>query len=557
MQISSYTIYIWLTAILIGSLGLVIFIGSKKLSSRAFAFNISLIVLWSISTGLMQVFIDPAVENVVAKLCYYLGGTIAASFFYFCKTFPEDQKPPKKILYLLLFMELIFFPPIYFGSGLIIGNSFTISGIWGWGQIYGPLWFLFDGFFLFFWISGVVTLYSKFQHMGIGKLKTNLGYMIIGLLVGFIPPTIVNIILPRLGYFDLNWLGPVSGSIWVIIIAYSIAKYRQMDVRVAATKVFVIAMVMMALLNIFIDFVFGIYGRVALLIAFAVLGYFLFKSLTREAKQKDQLSSLNSTLSQKVAEQTAEVRKAYELEKHARRDLEKLNETKDQFIMITQHHLRTPVTSIRWELESMLNGTYGRVGAMLKQALNDTNTSVARLTRIVDDFLNITALKVGSQILNIEPGNLEPLVLDVLHELKIDIENMKLSVDCPKDRASWPDLEIDAGKMREVLLIIIENAVRYNVTSGNINITNNSSDNVFEMTIENTGVGLTTEDKEKLFTRHFFRSKRAQAANPIGMGIGLSVARAVVRAHHGDLMIESAGENMGAKVVIRMKVGRS
>jgi signal transduction histidine kinase len=224
--------------------------------------------------------------------------------------------------------------------------------------------------------------------------------------------------------------------------------------------------------------------------------------------------------------------------------------------MITQHHLRTPVTSIRWELESMLNGTYGRVGAMLKQALNDTNTSVARLTRIVDDFLNITALKVGSQILNIEPGNLEPLVLDVLHELKIDIENMKLSVDCPKDRASWPDLEIDAGKMREVLLIILENAVKYNVDHGTIQIKTrlleDPASRMFEMSIENTGIGLVSEDREKLFSRHFFRSKRAQAANPIGMGIGLSVARAVVRAHHGDLAIESAGENMGAKVMLKL-----
>jgi signal transduction histidine kinase len=188
----------------------------------------------------------------------------------------------------------------------------------------------------------------------------------------------------------------------------------------------------------------------------------------------------------------------------------------------------------------------------LGQALHDTNTSVSRLTRIVDDFLNITALKVGSQILNIETGNLEPLVVDVLHELKIDIENMRLTVEYPKDSTSWPDLEIDAGKVREVLLIIIENAVRYNVTGGQIVIKNQLNADSFEMTIENTGLGLATEDKDKLFTRHFFRSKRAQTANPIGMGIGLSVARAIVRAHHGELMIESDGENKGARIMLKL-----
>ena len=129
---------------------------------------------------------------------------------------------------------------------------------------------------------------------------------------------------------------------------------------------------------------------------------------------------------------------------------------------------------------------------------------------------------------------------------------------------SWPDLEIDASKMREVLLIILENAVKYNVDGGTIEIKNRlvdgadksagSSHHIFEMTIENTGIGLISEDRDKLFTRHFFRSKRAQTANPIGMGIGLSVARAVVRAHHGTLEIESDGEGMGAGVRVGMEL---
>ncbi|EFK96473.1 Adaptive-response sensory-kinase sasA [sediment metagenome] len=328
-----------------------------------------------------------------------------------------------------------------------------------------------------------------------------------------------------------------------------------MNVRVAATQVFVIAMIAMALLNIFIDLVFGIYGRIALFIAFLFLGYFLFKSLTREAKQKDQLKSLNSTLSQKVAEQTAEIRKAYELEKHARRDLEKLNETKDQFIMITQHHLRTPVMRITNGLETLFPNNGKGVDESRRQTLTETKASVARLSKIADDFLNISTIKVGSKILDISRNSLKPLLDDVLHELKIDIEKMHLSVNIPNDIASWPQLPIDTNKMREVLLIILENAVRYNIDGGKIDIQNRidkSSEEMFEMIIENTGVGISKEDISKLFNQNYFRSKVAQTANPVGMGIGLYVARAVVRAHHGELTIESDGENMGARIVLRL-----
>jgi len=509
-----------------------------------------------------------------------MGGIISAAFYIFCLTFPEDLKPRNSIIITIILIQIIFFP-LYFFSNLIIGYSYRVDSLWRWGQFYGPLWFLFDICYLYFWIHGVFILYNKFVRIRDNKLRRKLKYMIIGLLFGFIPPTIFSIVLPRIGYFDLNWLGPVSGSVWVFIIAYSIARYRQMNVRLEATKVFVIAMVMMALLNIFIDFVFGIYGRIALFTAFAILGYILFKSLSKEAAQRAELTSLNTTLSEKVAAQTAEIRKAYEMEKHARRELEKLNETKDQFIMITQHHLRTPVTNLRWQLETMLGGAYGKVSPEFGKALNDTSASVNRLTRIVDDFLNITALKVGSQILNIETGNLKPLVNDVLDELKIDIEDMRLSVRLPEDVASWPDLPIDQSKMREVLLIILENAVKYNMAGGTITIQtsivdgthnvdhentsaqnksqNHDSDHrdsisneMFEMTIENTGMGLAREDRANLFTRHFFRSKRAQTANPVGMGIGLSVARAVVRAHHGTLEIESQGEGMGARVRVRV-----
>ncbi|MEI6304643.1 MAG: HAMP domain-containing sensor histidine kinase [Candidatus Taylorbacteria bacterium] len=312
-------------------------------------------------------------------------------------------------------------------------------------------------------------------------------------------------------------------------------------------------MATMSVINIFTDYIFGIYGRIILFIAVTTLCYFLYKSVTNGIKQTAQLTTLNSTLAEKVAEQTAEIRKAYELEKHARRDLEKLNETKDQFIMITQHHLRAPVTRIKNDLAATLSGDNGRLSAKLTRSLEDTDATATRLSKIVDDFLDITTLKVGSQILNIGTGNLGLLTEDVLDELRIDIEKMHLTVENGKPNI-WPDLQIDAHKMREVLLIILENAIKYNVDGGTIEVTTDSRDGYFEIVVKNTGIGLTSLDREKLFKKNYYRSAAAMTVNPRGMGIGLSVARAIVRAHKGELTIGSEGLHKGVKVVVGVAV---
>ena len=533
-----------------------------KVNFTFFIITIS-ISSWGLTMFGYRGFLDHDIVLWMARLLYFTATTIPTAFVYFCYIFPDPNAKlnlrqkyltPIPMLSLCL-MSLIPGWFIYDVTLYSYKESFIVFNIFSH--------ILFGIYVVTYFIWSYWIIYKKYRK-ALGILKIQLAYIFFGTFISTFITLITNLALLYFGDFDFNWVGQIGVVVMITLIFYSILKYRLFNIKVIATELLIFSLWIFISIRIFLaTSIHEILIECCILLFTIVIGLITIRGTLKEITHREEieilasdLKSLNSTLSQKVAEQTAEVRKAYELEKHARRDLEKLNETKDQFIMITQHHLRTPVTSIRWELESMLNGTYGRVGAMLKQALNDTNTSVARLTRIVDDFLNITALKVGSQILNIEPGNLEPLVLDVLHELKIDIENMKLSVDCPKDRASWPDLEIDAGKMREVLLIILENAVKYNVDHGTIQIKTrlleDPASRMFEMSIENTGIGLVSEDREKLFSRHFFRSKRAQAANPIGMGIGLSVARAVVRAHHGDLAIESAGENMGAKVMLKL-----
>jgi len=284
---------------------------------------------------------------------------------------------------------------------------------------------------------------------------------------------------------------------------------------------------------------------------FTLLSACLIMFILCRVRQAKQLKQLNNSLEQTVSDQVLEIRKTCDSEKKAKRELEKLNEAKDQFIMITQHHLRSPVTSIKCQLEALLSGESGRISRQVAIKLKYMDSSVNRLGKIVDDFLSITTLKAGAGILNITRSSLLPIIVDILNELKVDIENKNIAVNYSLDRSDWPEIHIDEFKIRDALLIVLENAVRYNKESGKIYLQTISDGNTFELSIFDTGIGISSEDLEKISGHHFHRSEEARKFNPVGMGIGLSVARAMIQAHHGILAIESKGGDSGTTVYMK------
>ncbi len=143
------------------------------------------------------------------------------------------------------------------------------------------------------------------------------------------------------------------------------------------------------------------------LVVAVVFGIILIKSTLHEIVQRerieklaadlrkayDSVKDLNENLAHKVAEQTKEVKRAYEVEKRAHDELAKLDETKNQLITAAQHNLRTPLTALRWQLEK-IRKSGGNDG--LQESLKESEASVERLTGVLEDFLKITEMRVGN-----------------------------------------------------------------------------------------------------------------------------------------------------------------
>ena len=312
--------------------------------------------------------------------------------------------------------------------------------------------------------------------------------------------------------------------------------------------------------NIFTEVSWGTAGRIVLFVLFLVFGYFLLRSVAAEVRQKELLAKLNDTLThfnqqlqERVREQTQALKASYEVERTARVELEKLNDAKNQFIMITQHHLRTPLTTIRWYLESITQGAFGAVAPELSQAVASVKSAAERLTHLINNFLDITELKAGKDILAIAAVSIQPMMRAVLEELRDDMKRLDIMVQYPTDDARWPAVMVDPHKFKEVLFIVLDNAVRYNKKGGSIALRIRHTTVYLE---GETGLGITKAEQGRLFTDLFQRGEAAKRAHPVGRGLGLALARSIVSAHHGSIRIESEGEEKTVTVVIDLPLAR-
>ena len=566
--IDAYSILIFVSASVVASLATVIFLGSKKLSSRLFAFTLMITVIWMVGVGLLKSSAGENLAELFVPLTYYLGGLIAAGFFYFCLTFPTDEKPKRWIAPLIILIEVLFIPIYY--NGLISYDAFYIGGIQNWSWHFGPLWFLFDIFFNGFFILGLTNLYRKYLSWPEGTDKTNLKFMFWSMVVALIPASIVNIILPRLGYQELNWFGPVSSLAWVSIFSYSIFRYRQMDVKAIAAEVFVLVMSIVLLGNVFIGATLGAIGRSFIFLAFTLIGYFFIRSILKESEQKDKLKKLNDQLNdfnhnlqQKVDEQTKEVKQAYEVEKKARIELEDLNKAKDQFVLATQHHLRTPLTIVRGYMESLYKDvSSGKVDRMTLESIKKAGSATDRLNHLVNELLSVSQMEVGGSVLKKSPTDIREVVDSVTAELKDGSEKkgIQIYVELPEDKEGRT-LDIDAGKIKEALWNVVDNAVKYNKDEGSVHIVGDKVSHpierqrkIFRLTVSDTGIGISPEELPKLFVMYFERGKIAEEGNTTGRGIGLVVARNIINAHGGRIWAESLGNGKGTKFTIELPV---
>jgi signal transduction histidine kinase len=219
------------------------------------------------------------------------------------------------------------------------------------------------------------------------------------------------------------------------------------------------------------------------------------------------------------------------------RKLKELDETKDDFISMASHQLRTPLTSVKGYLSMVLEGDAGKLTHMQREMLGQAFFSSQRMVYLIADLLNVSRLKTGKFIIEPVPIDLSKMVHEELSQLDETAASHSLTLDYDKPKM-FPELMLDETKTRQVIMNFIDNAIYYTPAGGHIAVHLIDTATSVELRVVDDGIGVPKEEQPHLFTK-FYRAGNARKARPDGTGLGLFMAKKVIVAQGGSLIFDS------------------
>jgi len=217
--------------------------------------------------------------------------------------------------------------------------------------------------------------------------------------------------------------------------------------------------------------------------------------------------------------------------------LNKIENYRKEFIGDISHELKTPIFAIQGFIETLLNGAV-HDDEVNEVFLHKAMKNVNRLTYLTKDLMEISRLETGELKSNMQEMFLRDIVLDVVENLqyKAEDENIELVVH---DFDKNIQIRADRNQIKQVLINLVENAIKYNKENGKVEIgMKELGSGKIEMFVKDTGIGIDTSDIERV-TERFFRVDKSRSRERGGTGLGLSIVKHIIEAHGEKLTIES------------------
>ncbi len=250
----------------------------------------------------------------------------------------------------------------------------------------------------------------------------------------------------------------------------------------------------------------------------------------------EEIKNFSITLQQKVDDATRQLRLTNE-------KLRQLDQTKDDFISMASHQLRTPLTSIKGYVSMVMEGDVGKITKQQYKLLDQAFISSQRMVYLIADLLNVSRLRTGKFVIESKETNLAETIEGELLQLTETAKGrgLELSYTKPKD---FPVLMLDETKIRQVIMNFVDNAIYYTPSGGHIKVAVEDTGHTIEFSVSDDGIGVPKSEQHHLFTK-FYRAGNAKKARPDGTGLGLFMAKKVVVAQGGTIVFKTQ-ENKGS-----------
>ena len=322
-----------------------------------------------------------------------------------------------------------------------------------------------------------------------------------------------------------------------MFFAYGSLQHKIFNMKTIATEILVFGLwVFILVRTIFFENTTDQFIEGILLIITVVFGVSLIRSVDKEVEQREKVQKLATDL------EKANVR------------LTELDRQKSEFVSFATHQLRSPLTAMKGYASMILEGDMGEMSKEVKQGVSRIFDSSNTLMNIVNDYLNITRIELGSMKYAFETIDLKTLIEDTIAELKPNIEKSGLafSFEAEDHGIDWR-VTADRDKLKQVIANLIDNSMKY-TPSGSVAVTLcfNRADHKFVVTLKDTGIGIAREVLPHLFQK-WSRAGNANKTNIKGTGLGLYVAKEMINAHNGTIRAESEGEGKGSTFIVELE----
>lgn len=231
--------------------------------------------------------------------------------------------------------------------------------------------------------------------------------------------------------------------------------------------------------------------------------------------------------------------------------LEEVDKMKDDFVSITAHELRSPLTTIRAFIEKIKDTQPLNDDGV--ETLNHIDDSVKDLNVLINDILDVAKLQEGRMSFNFTPVNPAEVLSEVFTTYEAAAIQKGLSLKYEK--IDLPNILVDKIRFRQVIVNLVSNAVKYTKT-GSVSIVAkiNEGRNLCEIRVSDTGLGIGAEAQKRLFSK-FYRVKTTETEKISGTGLGLWITAEIVRQMKGEISVESI-EGKGSDFIVRIPLAQ-